>query len=168
MRETATLLRIGVLAAGILGSASSVSACDKQAKATESSCCATSKAAIAPACAAPGAAGSAATTETVPATAPAPAQAGMRAYIDPETGTLGGPGPLPPPSDEAVKALGPETLEEPVETVLPDGSVMLDLKGRGQEYSIMQLDADGQRVVRCVENPNTALQTPPKVEREER
>jgi hypothetical protein len=188
MRETAILIRAGLLAAGILSGTSTVVACDGHEKTNQSSCSAAAKTAIEAPCAAPraieapcasqraieapeapsmAADDNSATGAAAPST-PAPAEAGMRAYIDPETGTLGGPGPLPPPSPEAVKALEPGTLEEPVETVMPDGSVMLDLKGRGQEYFILQLDENGQRQVRCVDDPTTALQTPPTAKRGER
>ncbi len=85
----------------------------------------------------------------------------MRAYLDPETGVIGSPGPLPPLTPEEAKLLQPTVQEEPVQTILPDGSVMLDLKGRGQEFYILQLDANGKPVARCVEDPKTALQSPP-------
>jgi hypothetical protein len=173
MRETATLIGIGLLAAGVLGSTSVALACDKSSRVTESTCSAVNVVVAVPAASTTAASATAATAAATPGAAapgtPATrAEAGMRAYIDPETGTIGGPGPLPPPSDEAVKALESAVQQEPVETVLPDGSVMLDLKGRGQEYFILQLDADGRRVARCVEDPNSALQTPPPVKREER
>jgi hypothetical protein len=93
-------------------------------------------------------------SEAAPAVAPAPpattATPGMRAYLDPESGTIGGmpPAPLAPEEETAVLELQDE--EQPVETVLPDGSVMVDLKGHGQEYFILQIDASGRRVVRCV------------------
>ena len=93
------------------------------------------------------------------ATTPAapPGQAGLRAYIDPETGQLGVPSPLP--------ALPPEEKPgaEPVlhEEVLPDGSVMIDLKGTGVDYMVMQIDPKtGRRTTRCVDDPKQALQAP--------
>ena len=112
-----------------------------------------------------------AVTPPTPAAPPvAPAQpsaieAGMRAYIDPETGLLTS---LP----TASQTLAPPSVEsEPVlqEEILPDGSVMIDLKGTLQDYLILQLDANGQKVVRCVEDPKAALQAPPQApQREDR
>jgi len=88
---------------------------------------------------------------------PAPAEAGMRAYLDPETGVIGGlPATLEPAGTEGVQAIEPVLREE----VLPDGSVMMDLQGTMQEYFLIQLDADGNRVVRCVQDPAKALATP--------
>ena len=92
----------------------------------------------------------------------------MRAYLDPETGLIGGPGALPPLSSEEAQLLVPGLQAEPVETVLPDGSVMLELNGRGLEYFVLQLDSDGNRVVRCVQDPKTALSTTPNPMPEER
>jgi hypothetical protein len=79
-------------------------------------------------------------TETQETTSLVPASdGGMRAYIDPETGTIGS---MPPSGD-----LPGSTQSEPEPTfeqvVLPDGSVMVDLKGAGQEYYILELDANG-------------------------
>ena len=88
--------------------------------------------------------------------APAPAAAGMRAYLDPETGLIGGMGPVDPAEVQDVQA-APVLREE----VLPDGSVMLDLQGTMQDFYIMQIDADGNRVVRCVENPAKAIAETP-------
>lgn len=95
------------------------------------------------------------------AAATTPAEAGMRAYIDPETGTIGGM----PPAEALPASPQPEPVFEQV--VLPDGSVMVDLKGAGQEYFILQLDANGNRVVRCVQDPKTAT-APVAPKREER
>ena len=54
-------------------------------------------------------------------------------------------------------------------TVLPDGSEMLELNGTIEDYTIIQLDANGQKVVRCVEDPKAAAQPlPPAPQREDR
>ena len=79
------------------------------------------------------------------------AEAGMRAYIDPETGTLG-----PPVSDDGSNAII-DTGEGLVEERLPNGAVKIDLKGQFQEYAVVQLDANGHPVMRCVPNPKLAL-----------
>lgn len=100
----------------------------------------------------------------VPAPA-APADAGMRAYLDPESGTIVG---MPPAGAVAPAAeLVPGGIA--VETVLPDGSVMLELNGSADQYYVLQLDAEGNRVVRCVQDPDTlppvAPATPAPAER---
>lgn len=81
--------------------------------------------------------------------------AGMRAYIDPETGQLGTPASLPPLSIEEKALLEP--AQTPREVVLPDGSVMLELNGTGQEFTVMHLDAAGNRTVQCVQNAPAAV-----------
>jgi hypothetical protein len=89
----------------------------------------------------------------------APASAGMRAYLDPETGVIG---PMPRSAAEAAEldAVGGE-LPDPIEIRRPDGTVLLDLQGHMQEYYVVQLDANGKRVVRCVSDPKLALEAPP-------
>jgi len=91
-------------------------------------------------------------TVTVPAVPVA--DAGMRASIDPETGMIGG---MPPAAETPAQQADP--VFEPV--VLPDGSVMVDLKGTGQEYFILELDANGNQVVRCIQDPKTATSAAP-------
>jgi hypothetical protein len=88
-----------------------------------------------------------------------PAAAGMRVFLDPETGELG---PVPAGMDVALdaKAQAGTELSEPVETVLPDGSVMMELNGHGQEYFVLDIGPDGQRSARCVQDPKAALQAP--------
>ena len=86
--------------------------------------------------------------------APAPGQAGMRAYIDPETGTIGGP-----VTDAGLDGSNViiDSGEGLVEERLPNGAVKIDLQGQFQEYAVMQLDANGHPVMRCVPNPKLAL-----------
>ncbi len=83
--------------------------------------------------------------------APARAEAGMRAYIDPETGALGAP-----VADDGLNQII-DTGEGLVEQRLPNGAVIIDLKGQFQEYAVVQLDAKGHPVVRCVPNPRVNL-----------
>ena len=87
-----------------------------------------------------------------------PAEAGMRAFLDPESGTLG----VPPaqPLFAASDKTAPSSSEQPVQIVLPDGSVMMDLKGTCQEYVVMQLDANGRLSTRCVQDPAAAAALP--------
>ncbi len=113
------------------------------------------------------------TPATAPAASPAPAvqpietpaEAGMRAYIDPETGLItsqpSGVQPVEISSDKEPPVLVPE--------IRPDGSLLLDLKGTVEDFMVLQLDANGKKVMRCVEDPKAALQTPPATpQREDR
>lgn len=143
--RTATVFR-PLLVGGVLVASAAIAwgepaACAKASKA-KSTCCAATLAATA-----------------VPVTptpaAPAPAEGGMRAYLDPETGLIGGVGPADPTAVEPLQS-APVLREE----VMPDGSVMLDLQGTMQEYTIMQIDADGNKVQRCVTDPAAALAEP--------
>ena len=112
-------------------------------------------------CAAMGAKQAKAHTPAAKAETVAPAEAGMRVYRDPETGELTS---TPSAADAAAAAketdAATEALRDPVQTVLPDGSVMLELNGHGQEYFMMSLDKDGKRVTQCVQDPKAAATTP--------
>jgi hypothetical protein len=93
-------------------------------------------------------------------------ESGLRAYIEPETGKLGMPAVIPAPSPEEEAA---KTAEEPVLIHMPDGSDMLDLRGTMQDYIVIQLDANGGKAVRCVEDPKAAVHAPPPApQREDR
>jgi hypothetical protein len=86
-----------------------------------------------------------------------PGQAGMRVYIDPETGQIGVPNPLPQLPPEEKPGAEPVLHEE----VLPDGSVMIDLKGTSVDYMVMQIDPKtGKRTTTCTDDPKKALQAP--------
>jgi hypothetical protein len=88
--------------------------------------------------------------------APTAGEAGMRAYLDPESGgVLVG---MPSPEAGAVQAA--QATPELQQEVLPDGSVMMHLQGTGQEYLVLEIDAKGERTVRCVQDPKQALATP--------
>ena len=103
------------------------------------------------------------TQQTAAATQPttAPMDAGMRAYIDPETGQLTS---VPPPGTVEPTRTEPELLQ----VRLPDGSFMLDQKNAPEDYLILKLDANGNKVVECSQDPTKALQTPPAPKREDR
>lgn len=106
----------------------------------------------------------AACAHRVATTAVPQAEAGMRVYLDPETGTIGSM----PPAEAMPAAPGPEPKLELV--TFPDGSAMVDLKGTGQEYFILQLDAAGNRTVLCTQDPKnvTAPVAPAAPKREDR
>lgn len=82
------------------------------------------------------------------ATAPA-GTLGLMAFLDPETGLLTGPiGQLVPPADQ--QAAAANVLLESVRT--PSGGWLLDLKGTGMEFYVLQVDAFGRRYVSCVQD----------------
>ena len=88
-----------------------------------------------------------------------PGQAGMRAYIDPETGTFG------PPTAEQAALAGQDIIvdsgEGLVEERMPNGAVKIDLQGQFQDYVVVRLDASGHRIVSCVKNPKLTLPNGP-------
>lgn len=87
---------------------------------------------------------------------PMPLVSGLLAFIDPETGLLGGPiFPLVAPSDLASSA----AAIDPVEVRLPDGSYMMDLQGGGMDYLVLHIDALGKKTLRCVHGLEHAHQT---------
>jgi hypothetical protein len=77
----------------------------------------------------------------------------MRAFIDPETGQLGHGTVLPEitPAEDAVLN---ERSSEPVVTVFPDGSAMVELNGTCQDFLVIELDANGNKTVGCKQDPN--------------
>jgi hypothetical protein len=84
----------------------------------------------------------------------APAQAGLLAFYDPETGTAGGPRSA---HDLGTIAVNSDWQSGVVETRTWDGTPMVDVSGLMLDYSVMELTADGHLVLRCGPNPNTAL-----------
>ena len=80
----------------------------------------------------------------------AAATAGMRVYLDPETGTLGG---IPAGATTDAIDLSTEEVGEPVLTVLPDGSLMVDLNGTCQEFATIHRAPDGSIHMRCAQGP---------------
>jgi len=75
--------------------------------------------------------------------------AGMIVGIDPETGKLG----LPSKADRAALASPAIDRSETGLTVVhkPDGSKMIDLQGRFQDYMIVHIGPDGRKVETCVQ-----------------
>jgi hypothetical protein len=142
--------------------ASASGSCRVSKTATTASAQPAAKTAIAPAAAvvaAPAAVVAAPAAPAAPAgyralpgfTQPAPAVAGLMAFLDPETGQLTGPiNGFTVPDDVARMFAAPVELT-PV--TLPDGSVMLDLQGTLQDYYVLTIDPMGRRTIRCVQNP---------------
>jgi hypothetical protein len=82
-----------------------------------------------------------------------PIVAGLMAFLDPETGLIGGPiGDLQVPQD--LTQLNGQSLLTPV--TLPNGSVMIDLQGTMQDYMILTIDPLGHRSFRCSTDPREA------------
>jgi len=88
---------------------------------------------------------------------PAPAEAGMMAYIDPETGDLT-TGPAPTSELEldldTQNALRHDDLGLEVKT-RADGSKVMNLQGRYQHVSVIHIDANGVKTV-CTDNEKAA------------
>jgi hypothetical protein len=95
-------------------------------------------------------------------------EAGMRIFKDPETGEIG-----PPSAENAAiiaRDAGPEVDVTKLPVVqLPNGGYELLIDGKNEDAMIMQIDAKGNRVVRCVQDQKAALkQTPQAPAREDR
>lgn len=84
-------------------------------------------------------------------------QAGMRAYVDPETGTIatapaaGAPAALDPATREALS----RDAEGLVEVHHADGSVSIHLQGRFQSATVAHIGEDG-RVTICTDDAHHA------------
>jgi len=95
----------------------------------------------------------AASKSTAPAVRPLPGAAGMRAYIDPETGTFGAPSPEVLRAEAANPDL--QAVEETAQVVkLPNGADLLI--GGPPDYVVAQRDANGKIVIRTVTDPRQA------------
>jgi len=160
-----------VLTATVLGTfalaASAAWACDANKSSKATACAPGSKSTVTAAGAAP-ARGTSAVKKAIPtarkiapATAAkksAPAEAGMRVSRDPETGTIGG---MP------AATIAPDGMPGDVEVVLteqplPNGrGFYIDLQGTMQDYSVLQIDAQGHRHQGCTKDPRTALKRVP-------
>lgn len=94
---------------------------------------------------------------SLPATSEwAPGSAGLRAFIDPETGRLAtGPAPaaeqLDPETENAVRRDATGLTEEH----RADGTVLVDLQGRFQSVVMVHRTADGRNVI-CVDDDSGA------------
>jgi hypothetical protein len=164
MKRTAIDLHHGIAAsAAVLVFASAAWACDSKPTA----CSAAAEKSTAQAPAAPACHSAVVVDQATVASDKAVVDAGMRVYLDPETGTLS---PVPTTVEDAVVAQ-PEALAEPVKTVLPDGSIMMELNGHNQEYFTVELGPDGKPVAKCSQNHDhkTDVTTPaPAAKPEER
>jgi hypothetical protein len=95
----------------------------------------------------------AASRPAAPAVQRLPGTAGMRAYIDPETGTFGAPSPEVLRAEAANRNL--QAVEETAQVVkLANGAEMLI--GGPPDYVVAQRDANGKLVIRTVTDPRQA------------
>lgn len=161
-----------VLTATVLGTfalaASAAWACDANKSAKATACAPGSKSTVTATGAAPARGTSTVkkatptARKTVPATAAkkaAPTDAGMRAYRDPETGTIGG---IPDVAAIGLDGMPGDAEVVLVEQPLPNGrGWYIDLQGSLQDYSVLQLDAQGHRHPGCTKDPRTALKRVP-------
>ncbi len=94
------------------------------------------------------------------ATAPAgaPAEAGMMAYIDPETGDLTtGPAPAGESELDAETANAIRHDDAGLKVVTrADGSKVMNLQGRYQHVSILRIDDNGNTSTVCTDNETAA------------
>ena len=103
------------------------------------------------------------TTDSVAASAaavsiaPAPTEAGMMAYIDPETGDLTtGPAPAGELALDADTQNALRRDDSGLEVVTrADGSKVMNLQGRYQHVSVIHIDANGVKTV-CTDNETSA------------
>ncbi|HET9950606.1 MAG TPA: hypothetical protein VFS09_02300 [Candidatus Eisenbacteria bacterium] len=80
--------------------------------------------------------------------------AGMIVGIDPETGKLGLPSKAERAALDRAANLSPALDRSDAGlTVIhrPDGSMMVDLQGRFQDYAVMRITPDGRKVETCVQ-----------------
>lgn len=159
------VLTLSVLGALTLA-ASAAWACDANKSAKATACAPKATTAVTAAKAAPATRARIATTtrKSVPATArkaapitttqkSAPTEAGMRAYLDPETGVISGL----PAAGIAPDGMPGDVDVVLVETPLPRRGYYIDLQGTLQDYSILHIDAKGVRHTGCTKDPRTAL-----------
>ena len=97
-------------------------------------------------------------TEAMPLSTEPDGSAGMVVGIDPETGTIGMPSrefrdamqndPRGPAMSRSMEGL--RVIHK------PDGSKMVDLQGRFQEYSVVRITSDGRKEQSCVQGSGVA------------
>jgi hypothetical protein len=85
--------------------------------------------------------------------------AGMVVGIDPETGKLGMPTPEQRQrllEQDQARAASSHSAEGLVEEHRPDGTVLIDLQGRFQEFATVRVGPDGKLIYQCVEGEKAA------------
>jgi hypothetical protein len=86
---------------------------------------------------------------------------GMVIAIDPESGTLGMPSATQMQQLRAQMSLDETSRTGAVETVMPDGSLRLDLNGSFADYATIQIAPNGQKIFGCTTNPHALEQPAP-------
>jgi len=86
---------------------------------------------------------------------------GMVIAIDPESGTLGMPSAIQMQQLHAQMSLDETSRTGATQTVLPDGSIRLDLNGSFADYATIQIAPSGKRIFGCSTNPNALEQPAP-------
>jgi hypothetical protein len=82
---------------------------------------------------------------------------GLMAFLDPETGLVGGsPGDFQMPVDPA-RPIAPQPVLQ--QMTMANGAVMIDLQGTMQDYMILSIDALGNRSFHCATDPQQALKS---------
>jgi hypothetical protein len=142
---------LGILAAGWITASrtapeASLTAADAQAACDVSACAETCPADVTPATAVVAAAEE----------APGPRAAGMVAYLDPETGEIGG---VPPGGVEDALMVNPGTRVT-TDGTASDGSPMQITNGAFDEYAVMHLDAKGNLRMACGPDAKALLAAP--------
>jgi hypothetical protein len=134
-------------------STTAVAAGDAEAPCDMSSCDMPACAESCPAMAAPAEAAPAAAVEAVPQPAPTP---GMVAYLDPETGEIGGM----PPGELGDATAAQHVTARPIDAIATDGSPMQIANGAFEEYAVIRLDARGNRRMACGPDAKALLASP--------
>ena len=98
-----------------------------------------------------------------PATETAAGTSGMVIALDPESGTLGMPNTTQMQELKAQMSLD-ETSHSSAgvtTTVMPDGSLRLNLNDTYRDYAIVNIGTNGKRIIGCASNPNAVEQPAP-------
>ncbi len=88
------------------------------------------------------------------AAAPAASTAAMRVAMDPETGTLG----LAAGEAAGGLDLPAEPQGEAPSRLFADGTLQIDMRGRGRTYAVAQCGADGKIATGCATDANDVRQ----------
>jgi hypothetical protein len=149
MRHRLLMLPLVACAILLVVSAGASAACERGSHA----CCATSSAAFVPLPSSPVPV-LAAPFAMFPAVEPQPVVAGLRAFLDPETGLITSPiGSMLAPVDGSVIEADYSNLPQ---IQLPDGSFMIDTRGIMMDDFMVRIDALGHRSFACSRDANAA------------
>ena len=94
------------------------------------------------------------TMASTPAPGVVPGSAGMIIAIDPETGDAGMPSTEQLAEMKLTETDIVDRDQGGVVTRLANGTIMLDLQGRNQDYTVIKRTADGKIVTGCTQSPD--------------